>query len=82
MPYVYPFDMHIEPKMTDRIPYKGRSLDFFPSGDGWMVEIIDSHGRRSITKARALERAINAAYQKIDEEEAVIASRISQLTCK
>ena len=55
-------------------------MDIFPSGDGWMVEIIDSHGRRSITKAQALERAVNAAYQKIDEEEAVNASRTSQLT--
>lgn len=56
--------------MADRIPYKGRSMDVFVSGDGWMVEIIDARGKRSIVKARTLERAINAAYQEIDEEEA------------
>ena len=60
--------------MTDRIPYKGRDLDVFPSGDGWVVEVIDAQGRRSIVHGRTLERAINAAYQKIDEEEAAAAT--------
>jgi hypothetical protein len=56
--------------MTDRIPYKGRTLDVFVSGDEWMIEITDALGRRSIPEARTLERVINAAYQ-IDEAAAV-----------
>ncbi len=58
--------------MPDRVPYKGRNLDIFSNGDCWAVEIIDVRGMRSIVEARTLERAINAAYQKIDEEDAAV----------
>jgi hypothetical protein len=60
------------PEMPDRVPYKGRNLDIFRNGDCWAVEIIDVRGMRSIVEARTLERAINAAYQKIDEEDGAV----------
>ena len=66
------------PEMPDRVPYKGRNLDIFPNGDCWAVEIIDARGMRSIVEARTLERAVNAAYQKIDEEEAAVTLASSQ----
>jgi hypothetical protein len=59
--------------MTDRIPYKGRNLDVFVSSNGWMVEITDALGRRSVAEARTIERAINTAYEMIDREEAAVA---------
>jgi flagellar basal body rod protein FlgF len=56
--------------MAEHIPYKGRTLDVFADGDGWTVHIIDAQGRRSIAKARTIERAINTAFQAIDDESA------------
>jgi hypothetical protein len=61
--------------LADRIPYKGRSLEVFMSGNVWIVEIVDMVGRRSIVNGRTIEVAINTAYQMIDSEEARITER-------